>query len=246
MLLAVFTYGLFEFVRRNVQLDHSDRDAEWQPPTNYVHANLSRFEKLERDIATLAEEIKQTPKPDDLLSLHQEASEMAKKVRASVGSDLNKITDAIREMKLDIENQKWATLAIYHRERMLDLAKQIDTLGDEVAMRDDLSRHLDEADFERWESKFFQWRETLGEWCHYASFYVGHNPQNDIEQIDESGLNQNWSVKAEQFPDGGIIKYKTFRIYLRNWVHARDVVHGKVRMQAFEGQPTNTREHFGS
>ena len=227
----------------------SNREGEgnldWRPIVADIQLTSSRIEELEKEISGLAEKSETKPKSGDLLALHTEAMEMDKKVRASVGGDIEKISKAIKEIKLSIEDQKWAQLAIFHRERLLDLAKRIDELGDEVALRENLDRHFDQAEFEEWESRFLEWRSVVGQWCRFASFYVGRDPQDDIESLTENGLNENWGVKSEQFPDGGIIKYKTFRIYLRNWCHIRDTVHQKVRAQAFEGQQTNTRQHFG-
>lgn len=159
---------------------------------------------------------------------------------------LESLGDTVEANATSIENHKWSLLAIYHRERMLDLASRIDESGFEVGLRHEIDKQFTEAEFEEWGTKFLAWRALLGQWCRYASFYLGRDPQNEIERIDESGLRENWGVSAEQFPSEGLVRYKTFRIYFRNWSNIRDVIHQKVKMQAFEGQQHNTRQHYGN
>lgn len=177
----------------------------------------------------------------------------------AVGSDVKKVTSRVEDyscvlvelqksvdlQQSKIEGLRWSILAIYHRERMLELAKQIDVLGSEVGLQNNIDQRFDDVEFENWESRFLEWRSIVSAWSRYASFYVNHDVMNDIERLDEGGLRENWGVNSSQFPDEGLVKYKTFRIYLRNWSYVRDAVHQKVRAQAFEGQQTNTRRHYG-
>lgn len=244
-LTAIYLVARFRW--EDVSLSEAPADfSDWHGLVADIQSSNTKIEKIEAELSELAEKAEAKPKAGDLLTMHLEASEMDKKVRAVVGSDIEKLAAAIRDLKQENEDRKWAQLAVFHRERMLDLAGQIDALGDEVGLRETPNRRFDQAEFEQWESKFLEWRSLLGQWSRYASFYVGRDPQNDIQSLTEAGLNENWGVKSEQFPDGGVIKYKTFRIYLRNWSYFRDAVHQKVRAQAFEGQQTNTRQHYGT
>ena len=180
---------------------------------------------------------------NDISKIHVDKA--TKEAVQEIQKRIDELAEKTEGFKSSIENQKWAILAIYHRERMLALASKIDQLGDEVGLRNNLSQSFDEREFEDWESRFLEWRTMVGQWSRYASFYTEHDPQNDIEHLTERGLREDWGVKSDQFPGEGITQYKAFRIYLRNWTSVRDLMHHKVRQQAFEGQQTNTRQHYG-
>jgi hypothetical protein len=181
---------------------------------------------------------------DSLHALGSDVSEVTSRVEdfSNILVDLQNSVD-LQDSK--IEGLKWSILAIYHRERMLELAQKIDVLGSEVGLKNNIDQRFDDVEFENWEIRFLEWRSIVSAWSRYASFYANHDVMNDIERLDEAGLREDWGVNSSQFPDEGLVKYKTFRIYLRNWSYVRDAIHQKVRAQAFEGQQTNTRRHYG-
>lgn len=129
--------------------------------------------------------------------------------------------------------------------KILELARKIDLLGFEVGLKDEPNKTFDTAEFEVWESDFMKWRVLVDQWSRYASYYMNIEPMNEIERLTEAGLAEDWGVSQSQFPENGIVKYKTFRIYFRNWSCLKEAVHNKVRAQAFERQQTNTRKQYG-
>ena len=159
---------------------------------------------------------------------------------------LDEQRDWIKGLERDIEGHKWSLLAIFHREQMLRLAEKISELGSVVGLENDSDKQFDAEQFKLWEKKFDYWISLVGQWSRYASFYMEDEPDETVKRLSAQELHENWVVTSDQFPDDGIVKYKTFRIYLRNWSHLRDAIHEKVHLQAFNRQQTNTRRHFGS
>ena len=159
---------------------------------------------------------------------------------------LDEQRDWIKGLERDIEGHKWSLLAIFHREQLLRLAEKISDLGSVVGLENDSDKQFDAEQFKLSEKKFHYWLSLVGQWSRYASFYMENEPDEVIKRLSAQELHENWGVKSDQFPDDGIVKYKTFRIYLRNWSHLRDTIHEKVHLQAFNRQQTNTRRHYGS
>jgi hypothetical protein len=136
-----------------------------------------------------------------------------------------------------IQAQQESLLAIYHRERMLGLARWIDDKAIELGVPLSEGKVVDEVEWGAWNRERLQWEAKVAEWAGFAGFYLGREPMDDIQQITSAGLDENWGAKARQFPpdSDGLRIYKTFRIFLRNYAKVRDVVHEKVRRKAFEG-----------
>jgi hypothetical protein len=142
----------------------------------------------------------------------------------------------VADSNAKIQNQQEALLAIYHRERMLNIAQGIDAKSLELGVPLANGKMMDQHEWEDWKRDCLQWESTVHQWANYARIYLGREPMDDIKRINSEGLDQNWGAKADQIPDPeGLRIYKTFRIYLRNYANIRDVVHEKVRRKAFEG-----------
>ena len=146
----------------------------------------------------------------------------------------------ITDLKGTSQAQQGALLAIYHRERMLSVASEINTRAMELAVPLAEGKVMDAGEWEAWKSERLQWESSVAHWAQYAAIYAGRDPMADIKRINSEALDEDWAAKAHQFPSDpeGLRIYKTFRIFLRNWANISAVVHERVRRIAFEGAAT--------
>ena len=146
----------------------------------------------------------------------------------------------ITGVKEGIHAIRQSLAAAYHRERLLEWSRWLDSeslrLGKPLAE----GKVMAEDEWADWKSASLYWEHAVSEWAKYAAHYIPREPMDDIKKINAEALNEDWGAKAHQFPASdpeGLRVYKTFRIYVRNWAAMRDVVHELVRRLAFEGAP---------
>lgn len=140
----------------------------------------------------------------------------------------------------------YAHLAMWHRERMLSIACEIDGIAEDLIRRLANGSTLTEQEWGSWLANYQIWLASTNRWSAFAAFYLGREPNKEIQRIHPSDYDdEGWNVTANQFPESepeAIRHYKTFRIFLRNWEALSKVIHERVRMQAFEGKQTAERE----
>lgn len=254
ILQALFVYGLFEYVRRNVSTpqDGSPTGASVDELATLEKRFTEALKNLGHTLRIMGDRIDMIVARDTEITQHLDAVESGGRdyakglydallvqiateagERAGLSETASKRLDEHRSI---LAGHDEALLAIYHRERMLALAKHIDAKSLELGVPLAEGKVMSEEEWEAWKSERLQWESTVHDWAGWARFYLGRDPMEDIKRINSEGLDENWAAKADQFPDPeGLRIYKTFRIYLRNYASIRDVAYAKVRRKAFEG-----------
>jgi hypothetical protein len=231
-------------------------DDELRPGIGELEADIQRIDATIREIA---EDRKAIISDYQLMSgVEAKLTERLEAIEAGARDYTKGRSDALQE-RLDehrsliqehavsllafSEATRFSITAIYHRERMLDLADEADAMGMALAKLPSHGSQLSEAEWEQWKSDRRIWESKISQWGGWAVFYLGREPMDDVKRINEEAFDEDWGVSHTQIPDPeGIRIYKTFRIYLRNWYNLKKVAHERVRMQAFEGQQTAERK----
>ena len=162
-----------------------------------------------------------------------------------IGSDLTKRLTEQKERLQDLEEsveahrqaQRFSILAIYHRERLLTAAREIEEIADNLKQRVKGGASLSKQEWGSWLANYQLWLANTNRWSDFAIFYFGKDPTDEIQRLHPTDFDGDWNVTHDQFPNPeDIRRYKEFCIFHRNWEAVSKVVHDKVRRQAFEGQ----------
>ncbi len=180
-------------------------------------------------------------------------AELGKQAAEAVGLSKG-LTESLDEQRSLIQEQqvafhanseatRFAIMAIFHREILLSIASRIENVAEDLTERLSNGKELTDSAWDAWQVAYQLWIHEINQWGNWAVFYLGRDPMNDIQRLHPSDYDGDWAVKHHQFPDPEAIRvYKTFRIFLKNWQALSEVVHQRVRMQAFEGMQTAERE----
>ena len=162
-------------------------------------------------------------------------------------ANIYKLGSSLEELRATLfvhhEARKFSLLAIYHRERLLAISKEIEDIADDLTKRLSDGVSLNDEEWKSWLANYQIWLADTNNWSRLAIFYLGHDPDEEIQRLQPQDFDENWNVSHKQFPNPEEIRrYKEFRIFLRNWRALAKVVHERVRQQAFEGKQTAERE----
>jgi hypothetical protein len=128
--------------------------------------------------------------------------------------------------------------AILDRERLLQLAASIETVGEELSGP---TRGEPMSDKDAWLTKFGEWHKDVEAWSRIGAVYR----DGAIERIYDTPKSEyrgEWKATDDLFPDSlAVHDYKTFRIMLRNYYVERKPVDNCVRMAAFARPSTKGR-----
>lgn len=134
-----------------------------------------------------------------------------------------------------ITSHDYAISAIGHRDILLRKAGVLETLGEELVLRDGVSL----SDPKAWQS----WQHALSEWeaakQHWIIHALPYRPDvaSLVDTVPETWYEQEWSVGLSEFPTiAALRKYQTWEGQLKNWQYARTTVDPLVFGVAFYGK----------
>jgi hypothetical protein len=150
-----------------------------------------------------------------------------------------------QQLSTQIRSLYGSLLAVYHRERMHELAADLKERAAELSKPTSEQATYSAEEWEVWEGKEAAWRDCLERWTELAECYRP-GTFGEINYTPEKFYKGNWSVRDDQFPDfPANHAYKTFRIRLKNWEERLGPVEAAVHTVAFGGgvaeqQPSST------
>jgi hypothetical protein len=125
--------------------------------------------------------------------------------------------------------------AIHQRERMDELATQIESRAASLRGPTENRTELDEDEWEAWEVDQRAWRSVLEEWCSIAECY-SPGIKEKILLVLEDDLQATGVAQVGQFhsPEAFLI-YKGFNIRFKNWLNWREDGRKAVTLVSIRG-----------
>lgn len=225
ILQAVFVYGLFDYVRRIPQDRGSTTTAAFDDT-----AIRGQIEALRQEFGEHQAHISKVLSDFDRARLEGlEAITRTAAIQAAETVGIKQQTEA------QFTSLDYAISAIGHREILLRKAGILETLGEELVIRDGVSL----SDPKAWQS----WQHTLSKWevakQHWITHALPYRPDvaSLVDTVPEAWYEQEWSIGLSEFPTiAALRKYQTWEGQRKNWEYARTTVDPLVFGVAFYGK----------
>jgi hypothetical protein len=120
--------------------------------------------------------------------------------------------------------------AIGHRERMAELAREIDE-GAGWLCRPERGEKVE--DWGRWNVRQQQWKDLLARWVELAEIYR-HGVGERVNRVSQADVETGWQEPDDMFPNSNaIFAYRHVSVSYRNFTAEWEEVQKSVRMAAF-------------
>lgn len=156
---------------------------------------------------------------------------------AIIGGVSNQVVVAASQGVRANDDIRRSLIAVYDRERLIELAAQIETCAEALYQRiRDENQHDDES-WKDWLKTHGVWNANLEMWLEVAKPYM-RQVEFIVSVVNEPEYEGDWTIKDHQVPTADDVrKFKRHRIIHRHWTDAIPHVMHAVRRIAFEGAP---------
>jgi hypothetical protein len=214
---------------------------------------INEIVKLQSRVASLEGEVKDGQDSSGntmlrILERVQKLEEGLSKTERSIMIGLQRVEAAQSldnsYMRTQVASLYDSLAAVYHRERLGELAKAIESKAEELSFPTNEKLDLDEDSWPWWEARYLQWKAIVEEWTSLADSY-SEGIGKKVLDIHPDQFQQKGQATAAQFPDTeSFIIYKGFWIVLKQWQNWRQEAERAVHQVAFNGGTAGSRPIF--
>lgn len=134
--------------------------------------------------------------------------------------------------------------AIFARERMSELAREIESDADDLYLRLKSGENYTAQEWDQWVNVHHHWERTIKEWMDTARWYA-KDVKNRVMNIDDREYDAQFGVLDSQFPNADAVRrFKRHRIIQSHWGDVRDDAKNGALKVAFHGG-TEKEQHGG-
>lgn len=261
MALALAGYGFRKF-RPAPSLDQN-APVEVAPPTFYddshlvtgqkkiiesINAQNLRLDEVEAKDKIIIQDYqtvlgKQAMAADELDKLKEHLQREFEKLTTNITKTAEQVGATAAHAVIYRDDLRRSLMAIYDRERLTDLASQIETCAEALYQRIRDDDHHDAESWKDWIETHTAWNANLDMWLGVAKPYM-RQVEFIVSVVNETEYDGDWSIKDHQVPTADDVrKFKRHRIINQHWTEVIPQVMHSVRRVAFEGAPPTGTEN---
>lgn len=167
--------------------------------------------------------------------LQDKLSELQKALEAFTGRQAALDSLTADDVAIRLKTVFDAIGAIYHRERLIEMADRLEKGAKELQAPTTVKKHYDADEWGVWKSHEEAWRRVLEQWCDLADNYVS-GLSGKILTVADSHYTTAGVADVGQFPIAeDYIEYKRFCGRLKNWHNWQEEARRAVHQAAFNG-----------